>query len=76
VLFGRQGWIGNRAEHEAQARRSRLGRTLDVPILGQVLRVPQYGARAVLHTGRTVFRLPLWLARHAAHRPEKDAPDS
>lgn len=75
VTFRLQGWIGSRAEEEVQARRSRLGRTLDIPVLGQVLKVPQYGARAVLHTGRTVFRLPLWVARRLARRSEPDEPE-
>lgn len=52
--FRIKGWIGTGAERAAMERRRRtLSTVLDVPVLGEVLKVPVRGARAVLHTGRT-----------------------
>ncbi len=53
LWFARQGWIGDRAERAAEDRRRGLSQVLDVPLLGQVLRVPVAGGRAM---GRAVTR--------------------
>lgn len=54
VLFRRAGWLGNKAERNAQARRVGLPSVLEIPLVGQVLRVPVTGARVA---GRTVAGL-------------------
>lgn len=53
VWFAARGWIGNRAERRAAARRSTLSAVLEVPVLGRVLKVPVRGGRAV---GRATWR--------------------
>ena len=58
VWFRRRGWIGKGAERAAEARRSRLGAALEVPVLGTILRVPGAGGRIVARTGRAVARTP------------------
>lgn len=48
--FLRKGWIGGRAERAASARRSGIATVLEVPVLGDVLRIPVAGARASVRT--------------------------
>lgn len=50
--FRQRGWIGDDAERAATQRRAGLRSTLDVPLLGTVLRIPVSGVRAVSRTGR------------------------
>lgn len=52
--FRVRGWIGGEAEAAADRRRDDIRRSVDVPVLGSVLRVPLSGARAV---GRSTRRL-------------------
>ena len=56
VWFAARGWIGDRAERRAAARRGALGAVLEVPVLGQVLRVPVHGGRAVGRAARRAVR--------------------
>jgi len=60
VWFRRRGWIGGAAEKAAADRRISLRRSIDVPVLGTVLKVPVSGARAVgrgtRHIGRRMTR--------------------
>lgn len=60
VWFRRRGWIGGAAEKAAANRRISLRRSIDVPVLGTVLKVPVSGARAVgrgtRHIGRRMTR--------------------
>lgn len=56
VWFAARGWIGGRAERRAAARRGALGAVLEVPVLGQVLRVPVHGGRAVGRAARRAVR--------------------
>lgn len=51
ILFQRAGWIGNRAERNAQARRAALPNVLEIPLVGSVLKVPVTGAKVA---GRTL----------------------
>lgn len=60
LWFTARGWIGRRAERRANRRRRGLQGVLEVPVLGQVLRVPVAGGRAVGRVGRAATR--------AAHR--------
>ena len=66
VWFRRKGWIGQRFEEERLERRRRL-EELEIPVLGQVIRLPAYGARAVVSVGKGVgkgvFRSVGWLVR-------------
>jgi magnesium transporter len=54
--FVRRGWLGRRAEREAARRRSGLATVLEVPVLGDVLRVPVAGTRAVASATRDLAR--------------------
>lgn len=58
--FRQRGWIGDAAERAAADRRISLRRTIDVPVLGTVLKVPVSSARAVgrgtRHIGRRITR--------------------
>lgn len=54
--FAARGWIGGSAERRAARRRSGLGAVLEVPVLGQVLRVPVRGGRAVGRAARRAVR--------------------
>jgi magnesium transporter len=54
--FRQRGWIGGAAEQAAADRRISLRRTIDVPVLGTVLKVPVSGARAVGRGTRAVGR--------------------
>lgn len=60
LWFTARGWIGRRAERRANRRRRGVLGVLEVPVLGQVLRVPVAGGRAVGRVGRAATR--------AAHR--------
>ena len=66
IWFRRKGWIGQRFEEERLERRRRL-EELEIPVLGQVVRLPAYGARAVVSVGKGVgkgvFRGVGWLFR-------------
>lgn len=54
--FRVRGWIGGEAERDAQARRARVSDTLDVPVLGTILKVPVTGARTLGRGTRRLFR--------------------
>lgn len=54
MWFRHRGWIGRRAEREAQRRRSALSTVLEIPVLGSVLRVPVSGVRAAARRGQRV----------------------
>lgn len=56
LWFTARGWIGGRAERRAAERRSGLGVVLEVPVLGQVLRVPVRGGRKVGRFARRAVR--------------------
>lgn len=60
LWFTVRGWIGRRAERRANRRRRGMQGVLEVPVLGQVLRVPVAGGRVVGRVGRAASR--------AAHR--------
>lgn len=60
LWFTARGWIGRRAERRANRRRRGMQGVLEVPLLGQVLRVPVAGGRVVGRVGRAATR--------AAHR--------
>lgn len=60
LWFAARGWIGRRAERRANRRRRGVQGVLEVPVLGQVLRVPVAGGRVVGRVGRAATR--------AAHR--------
>lgn len=49
--FRQRGWIGRAAEREAARRRGGLDTVLEVPVLGDVLRIPVSGMRAVARSG-------------------------
>jgi magnesium transporter len=53
--FRRRGWIGRAADREASRRRAVLANTLDVPVLGSVLKVPVAGARVLGRSTRHVL---------------------
>lgn len=63
LLFRWRGWFGTRAEEQAMRRRRRLGDVLEIPVLGRALKLPAYGARAAVSTGRAVTSLPGRLSR-------------
>jgi len=66
--FRSRGWIGRRAEKQAHQRRvAVLHDVLEIPVLGEVLRMPAYGARAVVHTGRALARVPGGFLRRVAN---------
>ncbi len=54
--FHRRGWIGGQADRDADARRASLSDTLDVPVLGTILKVPVAGARTLGRGTRRLFR--------------------
>ncbi|MBY5162373.1 magnesium transporter CorA family protein [Salsipaludibacter albus] len=54
--FRLRGWIGGQAERDATARRARLSDTLDVPVLGTILKVPVSGARSLGRGTRRLLR--------------------
>ncbi len=56
LLFRAWGWIGAGAEDERIARRRSLVERLEVPVLGQVLKVPAYGTRFAARSGRSALR--------------------
>jgi magnesium transporter len=56
LWFAARGWIGGRAERRAARRRHGLSRVLEVPVLGQVLRVPVQGGRVVGRAARRAVR--------------------
>lgn len=61
--FRHRGWIGRRAEQEAQDRRTALSSVLQVPVLGKVLDVPVTGARTVARSGIRTARHGVRTAR-------------
>lgn len=70
LLFHRRGWFGTRAEDQSMQRRRRLGDVLEIPVLGQALKLPMYGARVARSTGRTVAALPGRLAGRQGSSPD------
>ena len=56
LLFRRWGWLGRGAEDEQMARRRSLVERIEVPVLGQVLKVPAYGTRFAVRSGRLAVR--------------------
>jgi len=58
VWFRRKGWIGGRAEEDAEARRARREAVerIEIPVLDKVIRAPAYGARAITRAGVKVGR--------------------
>lgn len=56
VWFRRRGWLGGAADRAAEGRRASMRSSLDVPVLGTVLRVPMSGARAVERGARSITR--------------------
>ncbi len=74
--FRHRGWIGSRAKKAADHRRRvSLGDVMEIPLLGQVMRVPVAGARVVTATGRQVRRGAGAIARvshHAAPEPDRN----
>jgi len=67
LLFRRAGWIGGRAEREARQRRVGLPGALEIPLLGQVLRVPVSTVRVVAGAGRSAVLLPRRILRNGRH---------
>lgn len=63
VWFRARGWLGGAADRAAEGRRASMGSSLDVPVLGTVLRVPLSGARAVERGARSITR------RHDSQTP-------
>lgn len=53
--FRARGWIGRAAERDAVARRARVSDTLDVPVLGTILKIPVAGARTLGRGTRRLF---------------------
>ncbi len=67
LWFRSRGWVGGRAEREAmERRRSAFAEVLHIPVLGTVLKVPAYGARAVFATAERASELPRRLTRRLA----------
>ncbi|MBW3561946.1 MAG: magnesium transporter CorA family protein [Actinobacteria bacterium] len=56
LLFRRWGWLGGGAEDEQMAKRRSLVERIEVPVLGQVLKVPAYGTRFAVRSGRLAVR--------------------
>ncbi len=56
LWFRLRGWIGGKAERDASARRARLSDSLDVPVLGTILKVPVSGARTLGRGTRRLLR--------------------
>ncbi|MFT5223174.1 MAG: magnesium transporter [Glaciecola sp.] len=75
VLFRRAGWLGNRAERNAQARRAAMPSVLEIPLVGQVLRVPVRSALAA-RRGLTGLLGRLSGQQDGAPGAPGDAPDA
>lgn len=56
LWFRARGWIGGQADREASDRRARLSDSLDVPVLGTILKVPVAGARTLGRGTKRLFR--------------------
>lgn len=64
LWFTARGWIGRSAERRAKRRRRGMQGVLEVPVLGQVLRVPVASGRVVGRVGRAATRA----AQRVTHR--------
>lgn len=76
LVFRSWGWLGREEVDAELARRRRLVERLELPGLGQVLRVPAYGARFALKGGRRVARLGRRLGRQGRRLGRRGRPQS
>lgn len=75
LLFRAWGWIGRATEDEHMARRRSLVERLEVPVLGQVLKVPAYGTRFAVRGGRRALRTGGRLLGRAVRRSRRRTHD-
>jgi CorA-like Mg2+ transporter protein len=74
LLFRSWGWIGGPTAAQAEQRRQRRAGldVLELPLIGQVLRLPAYGARFALAGSRRALGIGRFLVRGRANQVDDD----